>query len=265
MENLPELVKSKFEEMDGSVGKLVLVDPRQDSSVWSGPMLNSFVGAMRDIGDEVEGHNVPVAGSITVTSDMIASIIRDGPKATLFAFLSVVGLIIILFRKPVIALLMLSALMLGNLWMFGWILSTGFKINFLNFIALPITFGIGVDYGVNIFHRYLHEPSKDILKCVRETGGAVGLCSFTTIVGYSSLLIAQNQAFVSFGVLAVLGEVTSLVAAIISVPALLLWLQKRGFARPKRAAHASAIRIAAGQPGTTPQAEVVAEATDQGV
>ncbi len=255
MENLPELVKSKFEEMDGSIGKLVLVDPRQDSSVWSGPMLNSFVGAMRDIGDQVEGRNVPVAGAITVTSDMIASIIRDGPKATLFAFLSVVILILVLFRKPVIALLMLSALILGNLWMFGWVLSSGFKINFLNFIALPITFGIGVDYGVNIFHRYLHEPSKDILKCVRETGGAVGLCSFTTIVGYSSLLIAQNQAFVSFGVLAVLGEVTSLVAAIISVPALLLWLQKRGYARPKRAAHASAIRVASGQPGTTPQEE----------
>ena len=132
--------------------------------------------------------------------------------------------------------------------MFGWVLLTDFKINFLNFIALPITFGIGVDYGVNIFHRYLHEPSKDILKCVRETGGAVGLCSFTTIIGYSSLLIAQNQAFVSFGVLAVLGEVTSLVAAIISIPALLLWLQRRGLmARP--------VRLSAGVSPSSPSEE----------
>ncbi|MBL7716707.1 MAG: MMPL family transporter [Bdellovibrionales bacterium] len=227
IEGLPELVRDKFEEKSGAVGNLVLVDPRQDSGRWSGPQLNDFVGSMRRIADEVEGRVVPVAGQITVTSDMIASILRDGPKATALSFLAVVIMILILFRQPRIAALMLSTLIIGNLWMFGWVLLTDFKINFLNFIALPITFGIGVDYGVNIFHRYLHEPSKDILKCVRETGGAVGLCSFTTIVSYSSLLIARNQSFVSFGILAVLGEVTSLVAAVVSIPALILWLERR--------------------------------------
>lgn len=227
IEGLPELVRDKFEEKSGAVGNLVLVDPRQDSGRWSGAQLNDFVGSLRRIADEVEGRVVPVAGQITVTSDMIASIMRDGPKATALSFLAVVIMILLLFRQPRIAALMLSTLIIGNLWMFGWVLATDFKINFLNFIALPITFGIGVDYGVNIFHRYLHEPSKDILKCVRETGGAVGLCSFTTIVGYSSLLIARNQSFVSFGILAVLGEVTSLIAAVVSIPALILWLERR--------------------------------------
>jgi len=124
--------------------------------------------------------------------------------------------------KPSISGLMLFALILGNLWLFGFILLGNIKINFLNFIALPITFGIGVDYGVNIFHRYLHEPSGDILKVVRETGAAVGLCSLTTMIGYSSLLIAKNQAFVSFGALAVFGELTSVVAAVITLPSYLL-------------------------------------------
>jgi uncharacterized protein len=229
--NLPPLVKEKFREKDGAIGRLVLVDADPASSQWSGPQLNKFVGDIRSIADKVEGQNVPVAGTLTVTSDMIASIIRDGPKATFLAFISVVLLIIILFRTPRIAALMLSALILGNLWMFGIILATGLKINFLNFIALPITFGIGVDYGVNIFHRYLHDPARDILRVVRETGGAVGLCSFTTIVGYSSLLIAQNQAFVSFGWLAVLGEVTSMLAAVLSLPAFLLVLKR--FQKPK--------------------------------
>lgn len=220
--NLPALIRNRFMEKDGSVGRLVIVEPRGDSAHWSGEQLNSFVETVRKVSDQVEGTKVPVAGSLSVSSDMIASITRDGPKASMLAFFSVFTLIIVLFRKPRIAGLMLSGLILGNIWLFGIIIATDLKINFLNFIALPITFGIGVDYAVNMFDRYLHDPDRDILRVVRETGGAVGLCSFTTIVGYGSLLIAQNQAFVSFGTLAVLGEVTSMLAAVITLPALLL-------------------------------------------
>jgi predicted RND superfamily exporter protein len=56
---------------------------------------------------------------------------------------------------------------------------------------------------------------------VRTTGGAVALCSLTTVLGYSSLLVARNQALISFGVLADLGELACLAAAIFALPAVL--------------------------------------------
>jgi predicted RND superfamily exporter protein len=220
---VPPLVLQKFTEKDGSVGKLVLVEPPLSSSSWSGEELNRFVNDLRDLG----GPDVPVAGSQAVTSDMLEAISRDGPRATWFAFVSVVIVVFLFFRVPRIAALMLSALVLGNLWLFGYVLLVGLKINFLNFIALPITFGIGVDYGVNVFHRYMQDPEEDILKVVRETGAAVGLCSLTTMIGYSSLLIAGNQAFVSFGHLAVMGELTSVLTALFAVPAFLIWHKRR--------------------------------------
>ena len=34
------------------------------------------------------------------------------------------------------------------------------RLNFLNFIALPITFGIGVDYAVNVVQRYAIDPAR---------------------------------------------------------------------------------------------------------
>ena len=148
---LPPLVQNKFTEKDGSIGKLVLVDSRDDSARWSGPQLNEFVGEIRQTADEIEGRKVPVAGSLTVTSDMIASIIKDGPKATVFAFLAVTLLVFIIFRHIKTSILMLSALLVGSIWLAGGILWFDVKINFVNFIAFPITFGIGVDYGVNIF------------------------------------------------------------------------------------------------------------------
>lgn len=247
MENLPQLVKDKFTEKSGAIGQLILVDPLQDSERWSGPQLNKFVGDIRDTADTVEGRKVPVAGGITVTSDMIASIIRDGPRATLFAFVAVVIVVFLLFRHPPTVLLMLSSLIVGSIWMFGAIAWFDIKINFLNFIAFPITFGIGVDYGVNMFDRYLRERNRGILRVIKETGGAVGLCSFTTIVGYSSLLIAKNNAFVSFGIVAVLGEVTTMTAAVIALPSIvLLWERRKGSQALKAAgrtgSHASLLR-----------------------
>ncbi len=225
-QNLPPLVLAKFTERDGSVGKMVVVEPPHDTEdIWKGEKLTNFIRTVRETADSVSP-GAPVAGSIAITSDLYQAISRDGPKATLFAFLAVVLLVIFLFRNWQTISLVLFALILGMLWMLGLIMGFWLKINFLNFIALPITFGIGVDYGVNIFQRYREEGGKNILKVLRETGGAVGLCSVTTIIGYSSLLLAGNQGFVSFGLLAVLGELTCVIAAMMALPAFLL-LQAR--------------------------------------
>jgi uncharacterized protein len=59
----------------------------------------------------------------------------------------------------------------------------------------------------------------------------VALCSFTTIVGYSSLLVAKNVGLFNFGVLAVLGEITCLVTAVVVLPAVLLLVRPQSSPR----------------------------------
>ncbi len=227
MEDLPELLRGKFTEKDGSIGKLVLVEPPLNNSTHEGDNLIKFIRTLRDVADSV-APGTPVAGTLPISSDMIETISRDGPRATFYAFLAVVFLVIILFRAPKTIGLVLFSLIVGMVWLVGVILGFGLKINFLNFIALPITFGIGVDYGVNIFQRYREENGADIVGVIRNTGGAVLLASFTTVVGYSSLLIAGNQGFVSFGRLAVAGEITCLLAALVFLPACLVVWKRRG-------------------------------------
>jgi predicted RND superfamily exporter protein len=136
-------------------------------------------------------------------------------------------LIIVAFtiRPARIALMVLATLTLGVLWMVG---SAGWghvRVTFLNFIALPITFGIGAEYALNVITRYREE--RDVLRAVVSTGAAVALCSWTTIVGYGSLLAARNRALQGFGLMAILGEVSCLSAAIIALPAILLWRRAR--------------------------------------
>ena len=231
--DLPPLVIQKFTEKNGTIGKMVLVEPPIRNDLSEGENLIRFIDTLRTTADSVEP-GAAVAGQLAISSDMIRAITKDGPRATFSAFLAVVILVVFLFRNFKTVALVLFALILGVVWLTGIILGFHLKINFLNFIALPITFGIGVDYGVNMFHRYRERKEGDnILTVVRTTGSAVVLCSFATIVGYMSLLIAGNQGFVSFGILAVAGELTCVLAAVVSLPAFLTWMNLRKMNRRK--------------------------------
>ncbi len=224
--DLPKLVIRKFIERGGEVGRMVYVEPPMGELAWQSKLLIGFIEELRAVADSVE-KGTPVAGQLPISADMVLSISNDGPKATAIAFASVILLVIFLFRNTKTILLCLTSLVLGVFWLGGLIFGFDLKVNFLNFIALPITFGIGVDYGVNIFQRYRIEGRGSILNVIRNTGGALMLASLTTIIGYSSLMIASNQAFVSFGTLAVLGELTCTTAAVVALPAYLHWRERK--------------------------------------
>ena len=82
------------------------------------------------------------------------------------------------------------------------------------------TFGIGIDYAINVEERLRRKAAGGLVAALAEVGPPVALASATTILGYASLLTADNQALVSFGSLAILGEATCLAAALVLVPAL---------------------------------------------
>jgi predicted RND superfamily exporter protein len=171
-----------------------------------------------------------MASSTLVFADVLQAIEQDGPRATALSLAGVVLLVLVAFglgRRSVRSLSdagwVLASLAVGVIWFGGLAGALRLRLNMLNFIALPITFGIGVDYATNIFQRRRLDHARSIAHIVRTTGGAVALCSLTTIIGYASLLIARNQALISFGLLAVLGEVACLAAALLALPALLRW------------------------------------------
>ena len=112
----------------------------------------------------------------------------------------------------------------------------GIRINFLDFVSLPITIGIGIDYSVNIAARHRSEGRGSAARILAAAGPAVALCSFTTVVGYASLLFSANQGIRSFGLAALIGEVTCIGAAIALAPALLDFRIRRRPSRPPRGA-----------------------------
>jgi predicted RND superfamily exporter protein len=157
--------------------------------------------------------------------DITGAIVRDGPIATVIAFLAVVVLVAAVQRRLRPTLLVVGSLVLGVAWLVGMAAWARARINFLNFVVLPITFGIGVDYAVNVVQRWSREGPGSLPRVLRETGGAVALCCATTIIGYASLLVADNRALRGFGLLASVGEAACIAAALLALPA---WLASAG-------------------------------------
>jgi predicted RND superfamily exporter protein len=97
----------------------------------------------------------------------------------------------------------------------------GLKVNFLDFVALPITLGLGIDYAINVGYRRDHRGNYDPIATLRTSGSAVFVCSLTTMIGYGSLLVSDNLAIRGFGTASLIGEITCVMTALVLVPALL--------------------------------------------
>jgi predicted RND superfamily exporter protein len=235
--DLPPSLTGRLRESDGSLGRVVLVYPKLTKRLWQPAQLEGFITKLRDVaacGVPPGAHPGRVAGALPVSADITASLQRDAPRASLAALVSVAAIVLAIFRGSYTGLVVIASLLVGIVWMIGATLLLGIKVNYANFAAFPITFGIGVDYAVNIMARFRQErarrprdglpvdPARVVERVVLSTGGAVTLCSLTTIIGYSSLLLAKNQALFLFGAVAVIGEVSCLLAALIALPAVLL-------------------------------------------
>ncbi len=223
--DLPPLVRAQFSEKDGTLGTPVYVYLNPKLSQSRGENLLQIADMLESV--SVGGHVVPNASRATVFAEMIRSMERDAPRATAAALtiVTIVSLLATHALRPAIAVL--GSLLVGVWLTVGAAAWFDVRLNFLNFVALPLTFGIGIEYAINLYDR-IRLYGGDIARGVASAGGAVGLCSLTTILGYGSLLFADNQALQSFGKYAVFGEVSCMLTALVIMPTTLnLYLKRR--------------------------------------
>jgi predicted RND superfamily exporter protein len=233
LEEAPANLVDKFRERDGSVGKLAQVVARPDAKLELAPNLEAFVRGVRNV--PVGGKRVDATGENVIFADLLTDIDKEGPRTTLLSFAGVFLLVILFFRHVRTSVEVLGSLTVGVALMSGVAALLHLKINFFNFIVYPITFGIAVDYGANVAAR-VRERGGRVLDALAEVGPAVALCSWTSIVGYGSLLISINRALRSFGEYAMIGEVMTILTALVLLPALLIIAQRQRRPEPARAA-----------------------------
>ena len=233
--DLPEAFAAGLREKDGQVGRSVLVFPKVGGGTWRAERLSGFARDVRGVSREV---SATAAGPLLLSSDLADAMRADGPRVTLLSFSCVLLICMAAFgvvgrQAWLFSGLSVAMLLLGVTYMLGLLGFTGAKLNFSNFVALPITFGIAADYSINMLRRFQSEGESTEQR-LSQTSGALVLCSAMTVIGWGALLLVQNQALFSFGVFAISGELTSLATAVLALPALLGLLTDASRARRSR-------------------------------
>ena len=224
LSDVPERLTRVFVEKDGQRGRIVLVFPTLTTDSSNGRAQIQHARTVRETATRVD-REAMIAGQIVLTTDIVQAITDDGRFTALLSFLAVALLTVVVMRSLRDGAWVIASLSLGVLWGAGAMTALSLKLNFVNFAVLPITFGIGVDYAVNLYQRYRQTCSVE--EALASSGGAVALCSVTTIIGYATLVTADNQAIQSFGLTAVIGEITCLTAALFALPAVLSLRDRR--------------------------------------
>jgi hypothetical protein len=239
IEDLPEQVARPFIERDGTRGKIVYVLPAPGESLWDAHYLIRWANAVRTTrlpdGSVVEG-----SGRSVIYADVVIAVMEDAPKAILLSVLGTAIVILFVFRGPA-AWPVLASLGLGLCFLllvmalYGVHVKVegglphlrlpGMKLNFLNFVALPISVGVGADYAMNVAQRIrlMRRRPEGVVRALERTGGAVVLCSLTTTLGYLALTLSMNLAIRSFGFAAAAGELSCVAAAVLVLPAWVAW------------------------------------------
>jgi len=220
--DVPAKLRLPFTEKDGTLGRTVLVTAPAGHSSWDGHYLLGFASAVAET-HLPDGSVVRAAGQPLIFADILRSVLSDGPRAVAFSLAGVLLLVLGTVRRPRASLVVLGTVVGGVAVSLAMASLCGMRLNFLNFVAIPITIGVGADYAINLVRRQLDEPELSPERLLQSTGGAIILCSLTTIIGYGTLLVAASRAIASFGLLAVFGEAACLMTAILLVPFLLAW------------------------------------------
>jgi uncharacterized protein len=224
--DLPEQAARSFTERDGTRGRIVYIAPAQGVSVWDAKYLMRWADSFRHVrlpnGEVIHG-----SGRAVIFADMIYTIGQDAPRAIFVSALGTILIILVAFRGSKLALGVFVPWVIGIASLVAFMYLKKIHLNFLNFVAIPITIGIGAEYAHNMMQRYRFEGPGKIRHVVLATGGALTLCSLTTSIGYFALLFSINKGIHSFGLSAAVGELTCIAATVLWLPALLTWLTQR--------------------------------------
>jgi len=222
LRDVPEELRRKF---IGKSGRFLLqIHPKVN--IWDREGARAFVSDLRTVDPDVTG--TPV-----ITYEAIRLMEKAYQQGTLYAFLVVGALTLLMFRRVRESFLALIPLVLGTLWTVGLMHLCGLKFNLANVFGLPLIVGTAAEYGLNVMARHLEGRDHGGPLLARSIVLAVVLNGLTTIAGFGSLMIAGHRGIFGLGLLLTLGMVASLAAALIVLPVLIRLFGSRAGQEPR--------------------------------
>ena len=224
--DLPKDLSARMLAKDGRARIQVLpVHDLQD-----GDAMDHFVRDVRSLYPEATG----MAISVLETGRVVVHSLREALAA---AAVAITLLLLVLWRRPADAFLVMAPLGLAAAITAATTVLTGSPFNFSNVIVLPLLLGIGVDSGIHLVHRFRLTQAEsfdsasggEILRT--STARAIVFSALTTISSFGTMAFAGHYGLASLGRLLTIGIVYTVGCNLLVLPALLVRRQERAARR----------------------------------
>ncbi len=165
--------------------------------------------------------------------DEFDTILSDIKSTLIFGLIGVVIILTIYFRQPLAAFFVALPLLMGLIWAFAityWVIG---NLNTMTGFLFVILFGLGIDFGIHLFARYLEDRMDNmdvrlsIETMLSQTGQAILTAALTTSIAFFSLTLTDFKGFSEFGFIVGTGIIMSLITMTTVLPAVLVLADRK--------------------------------------
>jgi hypothetical protein len=142
------------------------------------------------------------------------------------------GILQHVIRMPVPILIIGIPLVISLTWTFGITYVVLGTLNTMTSVLFVILFGLGIDYGIHFYARYIEIRSaganvtESVLASYRRTGTAILVSAVTTAAALFVLIFADFRGFSEFGFIAGTGIILALFCMLFVLPSLLVIFER---------------------------------------
>lgn len=159
------------------------------------------------------------SGLLAVVEGMM---IGDRPWIPWIA-LSILGFVLLVlcvdFRRPVSVLLAVLPVLTAVPFTLGALCWSGIPFNVMTWLVLPLIFGLGIDDGIHVVHRFLDDPAQPIRGAALSVGRAIAMTTLTTTASFSILLFTDHPGLETMAAVMLIGLPACLLASVTVLPA----------------------------------------------
>jgi uncharacterized protein len=227
--DMPEAQKKLLINEEGTKGVITLSIEHLEAEE-----LKGFIDDLADYfkGEELKGVDTTVTGKAVLDVEMVTALTTGRYKMTLLGMGLVFFGLLVVYRHPVKAFIPLLPIALIVGWSGGAMFLLDIKYTPLTATLGALIIGIGTEFTILIMERFYEERKKGrnskeaIMVTNRKTGKAILASAFTTIGGFSALLISDFVILSNFGLMTLINISLALFSTIVVMPAILIILDR---------------------------------------
>ena len=137
--------------------------------------------------------------------------------------LSILGFVLLVlcvdFRRPGSVLLAVLPVLAAVPFTLGVLCWIGIPFNVMTWLVLPLVFGLGIDDGIHVVHRFLDDSTQPIRLAALSVGRAIAMTTLTTTASFSILLFTDHPGLETMAAVMLIGLPACLLASVTVLPA----------------------------------------------